>query len=98
MISILLMLIYPLAIQYERKGLCIILLPLYIIAGFLSFLANHTEMSLIYGWPRKGEWTLSKRLRRLSYLSGWRGTLAFWMANYTDKFDPDGYHADPYTR
>jgi hypothetical protein len=92
--SLLLLILYPVVIQYERKGWWYLLAPLAIIAYVVDVIANYTELSLIYGWPRKGEFTLSNRLWRLSNIPGWRGDLASWIMRYTDWFDPDGYHID----
>ena len=90
--SLLLLLLYPIAIQYERGGAWRLLAPVTLVALVIDVIANYTELALIYGLPRKGEWTLSNRLRRLSYLPGWRGRLANWIEVYTDRYDPDGFH------
>jgi hypothetical protein len=90
--SLLLLILYPIAIQYERKGWWYVVLPITFVAALINVIANYTELSLIYGLPRKGEYTLSNRLWRLSQLPGWRGNLADWMVKYTDRFDPDGFH------
>jgi hypothetical protein len=90
--SLLLLLLYPIAIQYERGGWWLLVAPVTLVALVIDVIANYTELALIYGWPRRGEWTLSKRLWRLSYFTGWRGRLAVWMIFYTGRFDPDGFH------
>lgn len=90
--SLLLALLYPIAIQYERGGWWRILLPVTLLALAIDVLANWTELAIVFGLPRRGEWTFSKRLRRLSLLPGWRSTAARWCIAYTDFFDPDGYH------
>lgn len=90
--SLLLMLLYPVAIQYERGGGWRLLAPITLVAAAINVLVNYTEMALIYDLPRKGEWMLSRRLWRLSYFPGWRGRLATWMIFYTGRFDPDGVH------
>jgi hypothetical protein len=90
--SILLFLLYPVAIQVERGGAWNLLLPVTLLALLIDVLANYTELALIFGWPRSGEWTFSQRLRRLSWRADWRGDLARWCIDYTDRFDPDGRH------
>lgn len=91
--SLLLALLYPIAIQYERGGWWYLLAPVTLLALVIDVIANYTELALLtWDFPRRGEWTFSKRLRRLSLLPGWRSTAARWCIAYTDFFDPDGYH------
>ena len=91
--SILLLILYPFAIQIERGGLWRLLLPVTLLALIVDVVANYTELALLtWDWPAKGEWTFSTRLVRLQYYSGWRGYFARCVVNYTDFFDPDGKH------
>jgi hypothetical protein len=62
--------LYPVAIQYERAGmgqsrawlLCyVFVLP----ALIIDVLVNWTSLAVIFGWPRRGEWTFSTHLARL---------------------------------
>ena len=90
---VLLAVLYPLAVQYERGGLWRILLPLYVGAGLCSAIANNTvAIVLLWDLPRKGEVTLSQRLERLVFDTGWRGKIARTIARYTNLFDPTGAH------
>jgi len=90
--SLLLLILYPLAIQFERGGWWLLVTPVTVLALLIDVLANYTELALIYGFPRSGEWTFSHRLKRLSYLADWRGDLAQWCIWYTNKFDPQHNH------
>lgn len=91
--SLLLLILYPIAIQYERGGWWRIVIPFFTIPAFIvDVIANYTELSLIYGLPRKGEYTFSMRLKRLSYLANWKGDLARWCIDYTNYFDPQNDH------
>ncbi len=91
--SLILALIYPVAIQYRRGGAWLALTPFAVVAITLSAVVNHTEMALLFWeFPRKGENTLSVRLARLQLDTGWRGKIARPIARYTDYFDPTGKH------
>ena len=63
--TILLALLYPIAIQYERGGLWHLLAPLTVATLLADVVANYTEMALLFGWPRAGEYTFSSRLARM---------------------------------
>ena len=90
--SLILLLLYPIAIQYERGGWWYLLAPVTFVALVIDIIANYTELALVFGWPRKGEFTFSQRLKRLSYRADWRGDVAQWCIWYTNKFDPQGDH------
>lgn len=90
--SLILFLLYPIAIQYERGGWWYLLAPVTFTALVIDIIANYTELALVFGWPRKGEFTFSQRLKRLSYRADWRGDVAQWCIWYTNKFDPQGDH------
>ena len=47
-------------IIWSRTGSMIVALPAFVIDVFL----NYTTAALLWGWPRKGEYTISKRLKR----------------------------------
>lgn len=90
---LLLALLYPAAVQYERGGWWRVLLPLYFAAALLSVLVNFTWLSLLMReLPRKREITSSQRLERLVYLTGWRGQAARAIARFTNRFDPTPPH------
>lgn len=92
MISLFVLIWYPLAVQYERGGwwriLALIAWPLMV----LDVIANFTELVLLFGWPRPGEYTFSKRAARLRLLPGWRGDIAWNVARYLNYFSPTGDH------
>lgn len=90
--SLILLIFYPLAIQVERGKWWYLVAPLTILIAIVDIIANHTELALVYGWPKSGEWTFSQRLKRLSYLADWRGDLARWCIWYTNYFDPQHDH------
>lgn len=85
--------VYPIAIQYERGGLCRVLLPFYALAAVLSVTVNVTWLSLVlWELPRKREITTSQRCERLVFSAGWRGALARAIARFTNRFDPTSPH------
>lgn len=91
--SLLLALLYPLAIQYERGGWWRALAPVTLFALLVDVVANHTELALLtWDFPERGEWTFSQRLKRLNTDPDWRGKLSRAITVYLDYFDPDGWH------
>lgn len=82
-LPLILLVVYPLAIQYERGGKWRVLIVLYLPAGVLDVLLNYTTLAL-YTWdfPARGEWTFSTRVRRLQYYPGWRGAIARLLKTY----------------
>lgn len=92
MLSLLLLLLYPLAIQYEVRQWRI--RYLYYAVGLIDVIANYTELALLTGdFPRKGEYTFSQRLRRLQYGNAYHRLWAraiipylnFFQANHVPK-------------
>ena len=93
MIALVTLLLYPLAIQYERGGWCKVLWPIYVITAILDVIANYTELALItYDWPRTGEVTFSMRIPRLLLTGGWRSWASYQCARYLNYFAPDHNH------
>ena len=91
--SIILALLYPLAIQYERGGYWRVLTPVTFIALVIDIFVNYTELALVtLDFPQYGEFTFSQRLKRLKYDHGWRGYFAHVVIKYLDYFDPHGRH------
>ena len=91
--SLLLALLYPLAIQYERGGWWQLVAPVTLFALVLDVAANYTELALLlWDRPQYGEWTFSQRLKRLNKNSGWRGMVCRSVTVYLDYFDPHGRH------
>jgi len=85
--------VYPAGIQYERGGLCRVLLPLYALAAVLSVTVNVSWLSLVvWELPKKREITTSQRCERLVFSAGWPGVLARAIARFTNRFDPTPPH------
>ena len=91
--TVLLALLYPLAIQYERGGVWLVVLPITFIALLIDVAANYTELALVtWDFPRKGEHTFSQRLYRLVRTPGWRREVCIPVANVLNWIAPDGQH------
>lgn len=54
----------------------------------VDVLLNFTTASLIWGWPQRGEWTISKRLKRQRFEVGKRAIWAWRLAEWLNKHDP----------
>lgn len=86
--SLILALLYPIAVQYERGGWWRLVFPVTLVALIIDVWCNYTELALItWDWPAKREYTFSTRLLRLRYYSGWRGWFARKVAKYLNYFD-----------
>ena len=99
--TLLLWVLYPLAIQYERGGWWRCVLPVTLLALIVDVIANWTELALLsqqarrmglWDWPRLGEWTFSTRLKRLRYNDDWRGDVGRYIARVLDAIAPSGKH------
>lgn len=91
--SLLLLVLYPFAIQFERGGWWRLLFPLTLLALIVDVWCNYTELALLtWDRPAKGEYTFSTRIKRLQYYPGWRGGFARLVRDYTNFFDPQGDH------
>lgn len=90
----LLWVLFVVGIQYQRGGVWRVCLVAALPALVLNVLLNYSLLALIsWDWPRKGEYTFSKRLERLVLAPGWRGLAAWAIATYLlDPVDPDGVH------
>jgi hypothetical protein len=93
MIALLTLLLFPVAIQYERGGAWHVLFPLYFIVAVLDVIANYTEISLLcLAWPEAGKPTVSMRIPGILLQGGWRGALAYDVARYLNYFAPGHKH------
>lgn len=99
----LLWVLYPIAIQYERKGwwylFLLVALPTYV----LDVVLNHTTLALLtWSFPMKRrdkyEWTFSDRLARLQYGNQWNNDLARYLKRVLDPIAPSGLHIIPIER
>jgi hypothetical protein len=91
-VTLLLALLYPIAVQYERGGWWRLVAPVTVLALLIDVIATHTELALICGWPRKGEWTFSTCLLRLRYRGDLVGRLCRGVIVYLNFFAPNGKH------
>lgn len=68
--------------------------PVTLIVALADIALNYTVLALYtWDWPRKGEYTFSKRLDRLIMQDGWRGDVYRFVAvEMLDRFDPTGRH------
>lgn len=88
--TILLALLYPIAVQYERNGWWRLLAPVTVFSLVIDVIANYTELALItWDFPVKHEWTFSTRVQRLQYYAGWRGSFARAVKSYCNFFYKD---------
>lgn len=94
LVLLLLWLLYVVGIQYQRGGWWRVCALFALPAIVLNVLMNYTLLALLtLDWPRRGEWTFSKRLERLVHADDWRGAFARAVARLLlDPFDPDGIH------
>jgi hypothetical protein len=91
--SILLALLYPIAIQYERGGIWFILFPITLIALIIDVIANYTELAILtLDFPRAKEYTFSDRLVRIQYAEGWTGFIGRNVAAYCNYWAPNHNH------
>ena len=71
---IILLLLYPIAIQYQRGGLWLIVSPITVIAGLVDVYCNYTELALLtWDFPKAKEYTFSERCNRLITQTNWAG-------------------------
>ncbi|QDL55292.1 hypothetical protein [Rhodoferax aquaticus] len=92
MITLLLALLYPIAIQIERGGWWRLLAPVTLFALLVDVIANYTELVVLtFDFPRRGEWTFSTRLERLVLSSDWRGRAARPISRLLNWIAPTGH-------
>lgn len=84
---------YPLAVQYKRGGLWTLLAPFTAVVLLVDFLASFTEWSLVFGAPKRGEYTITQRIESMhtDKLES-RRNLAKLVQIYLDACEPDGKH------
>lgn len=84
---------FPIAIQFKRKGFWYVLAPFAALLWVVDVVANYTELVIVFGPPRKGDHTISARVRhmRSSPLES-RRALAELLQVYLDACEPDGVH------
>lgn len=57
-------------------------------ALILDVFVNFTWAWAIWGRPQRGEWTISKRLKRQRFDAGRRGVWAWQLAEWLNRHDP----------
>lgn len=90
--SLLLVLFYPVAIQYKRGGAWYLLLPLVVLVLLLDVVANYTEWAIVFGFPKNAH-TVSQRLKQMlndEVIS--RRVFAYNVQAFLDACEPDGKH------
>ena len=91
--TILLWILYPIAIQYERGGWWRCVLPVTVLALIVDVWCNYTELAVLtLDWPQRGEFTFSTRLKRLKSDPTWRGAMGRYIARVLDAIAPSGKH------
>lgn len=58
-------LLYPIAIQFKKGGWWRTLTPLTLLVAMTDVIANYTEVALVFGFPEKGDYTITRRMRRM---------------------------------
>jgi hypothetical protein len=92
-VTLLLALLYPIAIQYERGGWWLLVTPITVVAMLIDVAANWTELSLaLWEWPKPYEYTFSDRLSRLIHEQGWRSDIARFVSRILNYIAPSGKH------
>lgn len=87
--------LYPLAIQAKRKGPWVVLWPLVALTMLLDIAANYTEVAIVFGWPKPGQITITRRLKAMvndpdEFPS--RRQFAGLVLTFLDAAEPDGRH------
>ena len=92
-LPLLLLVFFPLIIQYERGGWWRLLLPFYLAALLVDVWLNFTTLALYtFDVPQRREYTFSQRLGRLVLLTSLLGMLARVLARYLNYWDPTPPH------
>ena len=64
-----------------------------VLAVAMDVVLNYTLLAVLtFDFPKKGEWTFSKRLERLVKGTGVRAAVCRFVAFILDPFDPSGSH------
>jgi hypothetical protein len=96
MISLVLLLLYPIAVQYARGfwwGVALTVTGVLPVFFILDMIANRTELALLFwDWPAPYELTFSQHLMRLRHECGWRGRMARPTVDLLNFLSPNGDH------
>jgi hypothetical protein len=86
---------YAVVIQYKRDGLWRLLSAPGLLVLLLNVIANYVELAFVFGWPRPGEYTISRRMKRMQNDPDEipaRRELARMVQVFLDACEPDGKH------
>jgi hypothetical protein len=88
-------LLYPLAITYKKGGIFAPLKVLALFTALLDIAANYTEVAIVFGWPKPGQVTITKRLKAMvndpeEFPS--RRQFAGMVLTFLDACEKDGVH------
>jgi len=85
---------YPIVIQFKRGGLWWLLAIPGVFVWLLDVLANYTEWALVFGWPKKGDHTITNRLKTMASFDRFESRRLFAKGVLTalDACEPDGKH------
>lgn len=84
---------YPVVIQYKRGGLWYVLFPPAVIVLIIDAIASYTEWTIVFGWPKWGDHTITRRIRSMhDDAAESRRNLAKLVQVYLDACEPDGKH------
>lgn len=56
---------FPFTIQVKRGGWWRLLAPFTLLTAISDVIANYTELSFVFGFPHKGDYTITRRFRRM---------------------------------
>ena len=88
MMSLILAIFYPLAIQYHVRDWRW-LYPFALLTALIDVWCNYTELVLLtWDFPEAGEYTFSQRLVRLQTGNRWQRFVARTIIPYLNYFDP----------
>lgn len=87
-------LLFPFVIQVKRGGLYRLLAPLTLVTAVLDVIANYTEVAFVFGMPEKGDYTITRRFRRMEESDPLqsRRDFAKMVNTFLHACEPDGEH------
>lgn len=85
---------YPIVIQYKRGGFWWVLAIPGVLVWLIDVIANYTEWAIVFGWPAKGDHTITNRLKTMLVSDPFESRRAFALGVLTvlDACEPDGKH------
>lgn len=85
---------YPWVIQIKRGGWWRLLAPITFLTAITDVIANYTEVALVFGFPEKGDYTITRRMRRMENSDPLqsRRDFAKIVNTFLHACEPDGRH------